>query len=502
MTEQRLSFLENLAANFGKDAVTSRSKAWERIARPEQLPPKGDWLVWLILAGRGWGKTRSGAEWVADMARRHPGARIALVAATVADARDTMVEGESGMLAVLDDRELLGGRDKAWNRSIGELRLANGSQFKTFSSEKPGRLRGPQHNFAWCDEAAAWEDAFRGTAVETTWSMLQMGLRLKALPGWPADYRPCATVTTTPKPVALLRVPEHVLARDASKAGICQQATTTTTGGSTHDNLDNLSETFKTAVIDRLEGTTLGRQELDAQILLDVEGAMLDRAQIEACRVNSSEIQQGIRVVSIDPAVSNNDDSDETGIVVVGFRSGLDDSSGYGGHGYVIADLSLRGSPDTWAHAAWRAALEHNACAIIVEDNQGGDLCENLLRSTMDAIASEERRQGIRRLYWPPLERVHPSGRGAGKWARAIPIRGLYEQGKIHHVINPDNPAELDQLEEQLTTWTGDSKQKSPDRVDAMVHGLRWLMLPSERKSKAGKGVANLAARRAAAGRR
>jgi len=498
VTEQRLSFLEDLAANFGRDAVTSRSKAWHRIARPEQLPPEGDWLVWLIIAGRGWGKTRSGAEESADMARKHPGARIALVAATFADARDTMVEGESGLLAVLDERELLGGsRDKAWNRSIGELRLANGSQFKVFSSERPGRLRGPQHHFAWGDEAASWEDAHKGTSAESTWSMLQMGLRLKALPGWPADYRPRTVVTTTPKPVALLRVPEHVLARDASKAGICQQATTTTTGGRTHDNLVNLSEAFKTAVIDRLAGTTLGKQELEAQILLDVEGAMLERAQIEACRVDPSEIvREGVRVVSIDPAVTEHDDSDETGIVVVGFRSGME------AHGYVIADLSMRGSPDAWARAAWRAALEHNAFAIIVEDNQGGDMCEHVLRATMNMIAAEERKQGIRRLSWPLLERVHPSGRGAGKWARAIPIRTLYEQGKIHHVINPDNPAELDQLEEQLTTWTGDPRQKSPDRVDAMVHGLRWLMLPSERKPKTGKGVVNLAARRAAAGRR
>jgi phage terminase large subunit-like protein len=146
--------------------------------------------------------------------------------------------------------------------------------------------------------------------------------------------------------------------------------------------------------------------------------------------------------------------------------------------------------------------LEHNVCAIIVEDNQGGDMCEHVLRATMNMLAAEERQQGIRRLSWPLLERVHPSGRGAGKWARAVPIRGLYEQGKIHHVINPDNPAELDQLEEQLTTWTGDSKQKSPDRIDALVHGLTWLMLPSERKSKTGKGVTDLAARRRAGGRR
>jgi phage terminase large subunit-like protein len=494
-----LSLADDLAANFGKDAVTAKSKAWQRIARPEQLPPKGDWLVWLILAGRGFGKTRSGAEWAADMARKYPGCRVALVAATVADGRDTMVEGESGMLAVLDDRELLGGsRDKAWNRSMGELKLANGSQFKVYSSEKPDRLRGPQHHFAWGDEAAAWEDANKGTAAESTWSMLVMTMRLKALPGWPAGYRTRVVVTTTPKPVTLLRVPEHVLARDASKAGIWQQATTTTTGGRTHDNLANLSETFKAAVIDRLEGTTLGRQELDAQILQDVEGAMLNREQIDACRVLPGEVlHRGIRVVSIDPAVTEHDNSDETGIVVVGYAgSDLGES-----HGYVLADLSLRGSPDTWARVAWGAALEHNACALIVEDNQGGDMVEHLLRTTRDMIIREEGRRGVRRLYWPLLERIHPSGRGAGKWARATPIRGLYEQGKIHHVTNPDNPAHLDQLEEQLTTWTGDPRQKSPDRIDALVHGLTWLMLPSERKSKSGN-VTNMAGRRAAAGRR
>src|SRR5665647_3177721 len=227
-------------AAWVEQASTLPRARWAQTVRPNQLPPAGDWLTWLILAGRGWGKTRTGAEYTAELARTYPGARIALVAATFADGRDTMVEGESGLLAVLDENELRGGsQDLAWNRSMGELFLANGSRFKDYSSEKPRQLRGPQHHFAWADEAAAWLDAHKGTIKDTTWSNLLFGLRLPAQPGWPAGYRTRVIVTTTPRPLALIKVPDSVLEREPHRAGIIQRPSTVTTRGSTRENLAN-----------------------------------------------------------------------------------------------------------------------------------------------------------------------------------------------------------------------------------------------------------------------
>lgn len=237
---------------------------WINLARKEQLAPTDDdWFIWLILAGRGWGKTRTGAEWAAKMARKNPGCRIAFVAATIADARDTMMEGVSGFLNVVADNELRGGsRDKAWNRSLGECYLANGSQIKCYSSEKPGRLRGPAHDFAWADEICAWNDAMLGPqadpAIDTTWSNLVIGLR--------EGKDPKIVATTTPKPVPLIR------SRDPETPGIMQQRRTHITTGSTMDNLANLARTYKETVVDPLMGTRLGRQELEAEVLEDALG--------------------------------------------------------------------------------------------------------------------------------------------------------------------------------------------------------------------------------------
>ncbi len=243
-----LAWAEHAARMF---EPTSTEATWAEVARPEQLPPLGDWQTWLILAGRGWGKTRTGTEYIADLARTYPGARIALVAATFADGRDTMVEGESGLLAVLDDSELKGGnQDEAWNRSMGELFMKNGSRFKIYPSERPRQLRGPQHHFAWCDEAAAWLDAAKGTSKDTTWSNLLFGLRLPGQKTWPAGYRTRIVVTTTPRPVPLIKVPDSVAEREPHRAGIIQRPSTVTTRGKTSDNLANLSEEFRKEVID------------------------------------------------------------------------------------------------------------------------------------------------------------------------------------------------------------------------------------------------------------
>jgi phage terminase large subunit-like protein len=448
-----------------------------------------------------------------------PGCRIALVAATFADGRDTMVEGESGLLAVLEDSELRGGsQDLAWNRSMGELFLANGSRFKVYSSEKPRQLRGPQHHFAWCDEAAAWLDAHKGTLKDTTWSNLLFGLRLPGQPGWPPEYRTRVIVTTTPRPVALIKVSDSVLESEPHRAGILQRISTVTTRGSTKENLANLSEEFKSEVIDPIAGTSLARQELEAEIVEDTDGALVRRTALERCRVSVGEVYDVLlaasRVVSVDPATTTGETSDETGICVVSY--------GYDGHIYVLGDHSGKGTPEEWAFAVWAAVYTYRVGAIVVEDNQGGDMCEHVLRTSwhtfvtlwardperaawaltwdgdaksivgetarsrgrasekdrIDALVAPAPRYG---LVMPPIHRVHPSGPNSGKWIRAQPLRLLYEQGRLKHVQHPEQPAHFAHLEDQLTSWTGQRGEKSPDRVDALAHAVDFLFHPAER---------------------
>ena len=469
-----LAWAEHAARMF---EPTSTEATWAEVARPEQLPPPGDWQTWLILAGRGWGKTRTGAEYIADLARTYPGARIALVAATFADGRDTMVEGESGLLAVLDDSELKGGnQDEAWNRSMGELFMKNGSRFKIYSSERPRQLRGPQHHFAWCDEAAAWLDAAKGTSKDTTWSNLLFGLRLPGQKTWPAGYRTRIVVTTTPRPVPLIKVPDSVAEREPHRAGIIQRPSTVTTRGKTADNLANLSEEFRKEVIDPIAGTSLARQELDAEILEDADGALLTRDLIDRNRVLVGEIPAfSASVIAVDPATTTKESSDETGIVVVALGADSD--------GYVLDDQSGKLTPDDWGMTVWTTALRWGVSAVVVEDNQGGDMCEHVLITTWAKASATYLQQHRRIPVRPPIVRVHPSGPGQGKWVRAQPIRALYQQGRIHHVVDPD-VIDLSILEDQATAWTGDPKQNSPDRVDAEVHGLTWLMYPQQRAEK------------------
>lgn len=456
-----------------------------------------DWLIWLILAGRGWGKTRTGAETVADWARMYPGCRIALVAATFADGRDTMVEGESGLLAVFDDAELRGGSvDKAWNRSLGELYLANGSRFKIYSSEKPRQLRGPQHHFGWGDELAAWNDAQAGTAKDTTFSNLMFGLRLMAPRGvqWPEDYAPRLIITTTPKPVALLRVGKAVLAREPHRAGLLQRDDVVVTTGKTTDNLGNLSATFRKAVVDPLMGTTLGRQELDAEIIDDVDGALVTHDTLTRGRRIIGEMPHLLNtVVCVDIATTANEGSDETGILIVGVDGG--------GDGWVVDDRSGRMTPDLWGRTIWEAVIDHGASAVVVEDNAGGDLIEHVLATTWRVVAAERLRRGLS-TPTPPVVRVHPTGPTQGKWMRALALQPMLEQGRIHMLLDAARPGVLDALEDQLTTWTGDPKEDSPDRVDAMVHGLTWLLFPMQRAAKKKRPAGSTDKRRGSTARR
>ena len=404
---------------------------WEALARPAQRLPVGDWLIWLMLAGRGFGKTRSGAQWAKQQALDMPRSRGALIAATWPDGRDTMVEGESGLLAILPPSVIRGGSvETSWNRSLGELYLANGSRLKVFSSEKPGRLRGPQHHYAWGDEPAEWQDAAAGAGRDTTWSNLMFGLRL--------GQQPRVMLTGTPKPVQLIK--DLLFVHGDRRQGRRPDVHLTT--GSTYDNLDNLAPTFREQILAQYEGTRIGRQELQAELLEDVEGALWQLSRIEELR--AARAPELVRVVvAIDPAVTSGEDSDETGIVVAG--RGLD------GHGYVLADRSGRFTPKGWAERAVLALDDHKADRVVAEANNGGDMVEATLRTVRATV---------------PFLKVTAT---RGKRIRAEPIAALYEQGRVHHV------GSFDQLEDQMCSWLPDSGE-SPDRMDALVWALSELM--------------------------
>lgn len=381
-------------------------------ARSSQLPPDGDWSVWLYLAGRGAGKTRTAAEWLADQAISQPNTRWAIVAPTYADARDTCAEGESGILNVLRRYKML----KDWNRSLGEILLTNGSRIKLFSADKPDRFRGPQHHGAWCDELAAYR-------YTDAWDQLQFGLRLGS--------QPRVIVTTTPRPTSLIRA----LANR-------EDGSVVVTRGSTFDNAANLAPTALADLKLRYEGTRLGRQELYGEIIDEVDGALWHNAMLEESRVADAPPLIRI-VVAIDPATTSGEKSDETGIVVAGVTGD--------GHYYILDDLSRRASPDAWARAAVEAYYKWKADRIIGEGNNGGDMIESLLRQVDPTI---------------PYKKVTAT---RGKLLRAEPIASLYEQGRAHHV------GSFAALEDQMTNYTPDA-DFSPDRLDALVWAMTDLM--------------------------
>jgi predicted phage terminase large subunit-like protein len=418
--KERKELLGSLSEEEAKELLTD----WRFWARKEQLPPEGNWSTWLILAGRGFGKTRTGAEWVrARVEGKTPlgvgsekARRIALVAETAADARDVMVEGESGILA-------LSAKDKRPKFTPSKRRLTwpNGAVATLYNAVEPDQLRGPQHDTAWLDELAKWRYA------EDTWAQLQFGLRL--------GEQPQACITTTPRPIKvileLLRDPDCVVTR-----------------GRSHDNIANLAPNFIDQIVKRYEGTRLGRQELEGDILEDVPGALWQRKGLDDNR--RSRVPDLARVVvAIDPAASASQDSDETGIIVAGL--------GTDGDGYVLADLSLKASPAGWARRARDAYHEWQADRIVAEVNNGGDMVAHVIRSLDDRLA---------------FKAVRAS---RGKVARAEPVAALDEQGRIHHVGCFPN------LEDQMCAFTSHFDRSrgatSPDRVDARVWAFHELML-------------------------
>lgn len=388
---------------------------WQhREARANQLQPDGDWRVWLIQSGRGWGKTRTGAEWLLWQAVRYDKTRWAIVAPTFADARDTCAEGESGIVSVAQRYGVL----KTWNRSLGELRLTNGSRIKLFGAEEPNRLRGPQHHGAWCDELSSWRYA-------DTWDQLQFGLRL----GREVGIQPRTVVTTTPKPTRLFR-------------SLTERDDVFITRGSMKDNADNLAPEFVREIVNKYGGTRLGRQEIEGELLLDTPGALWSYDLIERMRVTN--VPDMVRVVvAIDPATTSTENSDETGIVVVG--------KGVDGRAYVLADRSCRLSPLGWAKRAIEAYDEFQADRIVGETNQGGDAWETIIHQIRPAV---------------PYKGVTAR---RGKTLRAEPVAALYEQKRVSHV------GSLPELEDQMITWVQNESDFSPDRLDALVHGITAL---------------------------
>lgn len=399
--------------------LAERHFRWRLNARPDQLAPDWPWSVWLLLAGRGSGKTRSGAELVRHWATSGRCRRMALVAATASDVRDVMIEGESGILAIHPKRER-----PTWSAYRRRLTWPNGAMALTYSAEEPDRLRGPQQDGAWADELAAWR-------YPESWDQLMFGLRLGS--------NPQCVVTTTPRPTPIIKGLVARAKLDAPDVAIST--------ASTFANADNLAATYLEQMRRRYEGTTLGRQELLAEILDDSEGALWKREMIDAHRVMQAPDLRRI-VVGVDPAVSALATSDETGIVVAG---------GSGAQGYVLDDVSLRGSPVEWARAAVTAYHKHKADAIVAEVNQGGDMVETTIR-TVD-----------------PNVRVIKVHAARGKATRAEPVVSLYEQGRVHHF------GVFAQLEDQMCTWAPATSADSPDRVDALVWALSELMLDESR---------------------
>ena len=396
MTASWLCSLSDSDRQAFLSSLTSEEKAalnyqWSFWARDAQLPPQDDtWLVWLILAGRGFGKTRTGAEWVREEVEQGRRSRIALVAETAADARDVMVEGESGILAISPPWFA-----PKYEPSKRRLTWPNGAIATTYSAEDPEQLRGPQHDGAWCDEIAKWRYA-------ETYDNLMFGMRLGA--------KPRVVATTTPRKVKLLQ-------------DLIALPTTRVTSGSTYDNLMNLAPTFQ-AIISKYEGTRLGEQELHAKMLADNPDALWKRdAMLDALRVKHAPALIRI-LVGVDPAATGKDTSDETGSIVAGKAEN--------GHAYILDDRSLKSSPHGWATAAVNAYTEYKADRLVAEVNQGGDMVENTIRTVEGGLNVSY--LGVRATR--------------GKYTRAEPIAALYEQGKVHHV------GTFSDLEDQLCNWT------------------------------------------------
>jgi phage terminase large subunit-like protein len=404
---ERNTFIDSLSEEEAADLLHD----WRGfLARPNQIAPEGDWDIWLLLAGRGFGKTRTGAEWVKEEVDAGNAKRIALVAETAADGRDVLVEGDSGILSVYPESER-----PLYEPSKRRITWKNGAIATLYNATEPDQLRGPQHDLAWSDELAKWKYA------RETWDQLQFGLRL--------GDNPRQIVTTTPRPIQVIK---DIL------AGL--EGNVSVTRGNTMDNKSNLAGKFLEKIVKKYEGTRLGRQELNGEVLGDMPGALWRLQDIDTYRITEAPELARI-LVAVDPAVTNTEDSDEHGIVVGGIS---------GDEGFVLEDASIKGTPLTWARRAITLHDKYGADGIVIEVNQGGDMVAQTLRSVREDLNIIEVRAT------------------RGKHVRAEPIAALYEQGRVHHV---GSFAELE-TQMTMTTTAGYEGEDSPDRLDACV----WLL--------------------------
>ena len=404
---------------------------WESVGRPEQQAPPGDWQFWLFMAGRGAGKTRSGCEWVRQKVKqriRH----IGLIAPTTDSARKVMVEGDSGIMenAFEGDRDIRGevmGRP-VYEPSKRQLYWANGSYATIYTAEEPERLRGPQHGALWCDELASWPRSKLRDSQTEAWDNAMFGLRI--------GLNPQCMISTTPKPIPVIR--------ELIRLSKIERPTCIITTATTYANRVALASAFYTSIINKYEGTRLGRQELRGELIEEMEGALWTRAMVEAARPTKPLPDMARIVIGVDPAVTANAMSSLTGVVVAGL--GVDK------RGYVIKDLSGRYTPDRWAKAVVKAFDDYAADRIIAEGNQGGELVRVNLKTVRDNL---------------PVRIVHARH---SKQARAEPVAALYEQNRITH-CEP-----MPELEDQCCTWVPLSGDPSPDRLDALVWAVSALM--------------------------
>nr|WP_320144841.1 terminase family protein [uncultured Cohaesibacter sp.] len=419
------SFLASLTPNELRRLVYD----WELWARPDQLPPEGDWISWLVLGGRGAGKTRTGAEWVKALVQgrmpfaTQPYGRIALIGETLQDARDVMVEGVSGLLAIHDTRDR-----PNWRPSRRRLEWPNGAVAQIFSAEDPESLRGPQFDAAWGDELAKWRHA------EATWDMLQFGLRL--------GQKPRQILTTTPKPTPLLKR----LMADPSVA---------ISHAPTRANLANLAPGFLDTIVRRYEGSRLGRQELDGELIEDRADALWKRDQLDRLRIDDPPAILSRIVVAIDPPATSGKSADACGLVVAGL-----DAEGLC---YILRDSTLaNASPTAWANKAIALYNRFEADCVVAEVNQGGEMVTTIL-GNIDATVP-----------------VRPVRATRGKYLRAEPVSALYEQGRVRHVGN------MAELEDEMCDFglDGLTSGKSPDRLDAMVWAVTHLCLSDRSQPK------------------
>lgn len=396
---------------------------WDFWARPKQKLPLGKWMTWLILAGRGFGKTRTGAEAIIHW--QNPSkvtttpmtvkgySHFAIIGQATSDVRDVMLEGESGIISSAPFYN-----KPRYVASRRVLEWPNGAQAHLYSGDEPDQLRGPQHQKGWVDELVKFK------YMEETWDMFELGLRL--------GNSPQAIVTTTPKPKKLLK--KLVADEDV-----------VTTYGSSYENMGNLSPNFIKRVIKKYEGTRLGKQELWGKILTDVEGALWSMTMIENCRINVAPSLERI-VVSIDPAVTNKDTSDQTGIIVMGrdkFK-----------RAYILEDASGKYDSKDWAELAIRLYKKWRADYILGEVNNGGDLIKTVIGLLDRTVPFQE--------VWASRD----------KYTRATPVSGAYQQERVYHV------GHFPELEEELTEW--EPGENSPNRLDAAVWGVTDLILEEE----------------------